>query len=156
VLAAIRPDSINIALVVHVAGAMLLVAALSVVAVALVGSWRQSDGAAAVALTRFGLWALLIGVVPAWIVMRAGAEWTRSREGIPGSYNASWINIGYLTADIGGILILLSLAAALFGLRRLREPGDARSLLGRALGVVALLLVAAYVVAVWAMTTKPS
>jgi hypothetical protein len=156
VVAAIRPDSINVALVVHVAGAMLLVGSLCVVALALVGSWRQSDGAASIVLTRFGLRALLVGVVPAWIIMRTGAEWTRSREHIPGSYDASWINIGYLTADIGGILILLSLAASIFGLMRLREPKDARSPLGRVLGLVSLVLVVAYVVAVWAMTTKPS
>jgi hypothetical protein len=156
VVAAIRPDSINIALLVHVAGAMLLVATLCVVAVALLASWRQADGAAAVALTRFGLRALLLGVVPAWILMRIGAQWTASREHIPDSYDPSWLSIGYLTADAGGVLILLSLVASIFGLRRLRQPGDARSAVGRAVSVAAVLLIAAYAVAVWAMTTKPS
>jgi hypothetical protein len=156
VLAVIRPDSVNVALFVHVAGAMLLVAALCVVALALVGAWRQADGAAAVALTRFGLRALLLGVVPAWLIMRLGAGWTASREHIPGSYSPAWLNIGYFAADIGGILILLSLLASLFGLRRLREPGDARSPFGLAVGAVALVLVAAYLVALWAMTTKPT
>jgi hypothetical protein len=142
--------------VLHVAGAMLLVAALAVVAVALVGAWRQTDGGGAVALTRFGLRSLLIGVLPAWILMRVGAQWTASREGIPSSSNASWLGIGYSTADLGGILILLAVVASIFGLRRLRGAEDGRSILGRVLAVVVLVLVAAYLVAMWAMTTKPS
>jgi hypothetical protein len=53
VVAAIRPDSVNLPLFLHVLGAMLLVGALLAVALVTVLGWRRSDEAAG--LTRFGL-----------------------------------------------------------------------------------------------------
>jgi hypothetical protein len=146
VLAAIRPDNINIALFVHVLGAMLLVGTLFAVALAIGLGWRNER------LIRFALRLVPFAVVPAYIVMRIGAQWTESREHL-GDANFTWLDIGYLTSDIGAVVILVALVVAILGLRRLRT-GSGRTF-GRVAGVLAGILVAAYVVAVWAMTTKP-
>ena len=69
VLGVIRPDDWNIALFVHILGAMALVGALALVVVAL----AERD-------LRLGYRSLLFGVLPGWIVMRGGAEWIASKE----------------------------------------------------------------------------
>jgi uncharacterized membrane protein len=151
IVAAIRPDDVNLPLFLHVLGAMLLIGMLFTVAFVTVLGWRRSDEAPA--LTRFGLRTLLIGVLPAYILMRIGAQWTESEAGYPDDFEPSWLGIGYITADAGAILILISVVLAALGLRRLRRGEGHR--FGRAVGVISILLLAAYIVAVWAMTTKP-
>ena len=152
VVGAIRGGSVNFPLVLHVLGAMLLVGMLIAAALALALSWRRRWTTAG--LTRFGLLALPMGVVPAWVLMRIGAQWTVSEENLPKQVeDSAWLGIGYITADVGALLILISIVLANIGLRRMRSGGGAG--LGRAVGIISALLLAAYVVAVWAMTTKP-
>ena len=159
-LAAIRADEINFPLFLHVLGAMLLVGLLLCVVSAIVIGWRRDDPAASVGLTRMGLWTLILGVLPAYVLMRVGAQWTESEEfgELEGAAKEAvedswWIGIGYITADIGALLILISIVLAVIGLRRTRRGGGLG--LGRAVGIISALLLAAYIVAVWAMTTKP-
>jgi len=154
VVAAIRTAHVGVPLFVHVLGAMLLVGTLLVVASAILLGWRRDDAGEAVALTRYGLRTLLLGVVPAYIVMRVGAQWTESAESFPKDYDPAWLGIGYITADVGAGLVLISVVLSGLGLRRLRRDGGTR--LARAVGVIAVLLLAAYLVAVWAMAGKPS
>jgi hypothetical protein len=150
VLGAIRPDSVNLPLFLHVLGAMLLVGTLALVAATILVGWRGSDRA--VELTRFALKTIPYGVLPAYVLMRIGAQWTESE--LPYDDDAAWLGIGYITADVGALLLLISIVLAVIGLRKLR---DGRGLaLGRAVGVISLVLLAAYVVAVWAMTAKPT
>ena len=69
-----------------------------------------------------------MAALPAWILMRVGAEWTYSREGwddVPDE--PGWLGIGYFTADLGGVLLLLSLVLAAVGLRQLRRPDAGRA-----------------------------
>jgi hypothetical protein len=141
-LAILRPDAWNLPLFVHVLGALLLVGTLVVVLAASAGAARGGDGAAV--LSRLSFRTLLIGVLPAYIVMRVGAEWVASEEAVgePG-----WIGIGYITSDAGLLLLLIAIGLAWRGSRR----GAA----GRAVTVLAALLLVAFAVAVWAMTTKP-
>ena len=152
-LAAIRPDDVNFPLFLHVFGAMLLVGTLFAVALATVLGWRRPDDAAG--LTRFSLKTLLIGVLPAYVLMRIGAQWTASREHIPDNADAAWLGIGYTTAEGGGLLILVSIILGVVGLRKLRS-GSGGPGFGRAVGVISILLLVAYVIAIWAMTTKPT
>ena len=152
VLAAIRPDEVNFPLFLHVFGAMLLVGTLFAVALATVLGWRRPDDAAG--LTRFSLRTLLIGVLPAYILMRIGAQWVESKENIPEDNDLTWLGVGYITADVGALLILISIVLSVLGLRKLRSGSGVG--LGRAVGIISILLLAAYVVAVWAMTTKPT
>jgi hypothetical protein len=154
VVAAIRTGHVGVPLFVHVLGAMLLVGTLLAVASAIVLGWRRTETGESVALTRYGLWTLLLGVVPAYIVMRIGAQWTESAENFPDDFDPAWLGIGYITADIGAVLVLVSIVLSVLGLRRLRGGGGTG--LARAVGVIAVLLLAAYLVAVWAMSGKPA
>jgi hypothetical protein len=142
-LAAIRPDDWNLALLVHVAGAMALVAALVVVVVTGAGALRRGDGAAV--LSRLAFRGLLIGVLPAFVVMRVGAEWIAAEQdwGDP-----TWIGIGYMTADAGLLVAIIATVLAW----RAAKRGDGN----RAVIVLCGVLLIAYAVAIWAMTTKPS
>jgi hypothetical protein len=149
VLAAIRADQVNFPLFLHVLGAMLLVGTLLAVATAVTLDWRRPGGAPG--LTRLGLRTLLLGVVPAYALMRVGAQWTESRQDWPG--DPAWLGIGYITADVGALLILVSIILAAIGLRQLRGGGG--KVLARTVGVFSIVLLAAYVVAVWAMSVKP-
>ena len=153
-VAAVRPDSVNVPLFVHVLGAMLLVGTLVVVAATLLAAWRRTEPGEATALTRFGLRALLIGVVPAYVVMRIGAHWTESEENIPDDAELTWLDIGYVTAELGAVLIVVSIVLSILALRRIRTtPGSPA--LARVVAAVAVVLIAGYTVAVWAMTAKP-
>ncbi len=151
--AAIRPDAWNFPLLLHVLGAMLLVGMLVLAASALVLARR--DGSAA--LLRLGYRSLLIGALPAWIVMRGAAEWIADKEGLTGDEVPSWVDLGYSIADPGLLLLLASTVLAGLALRRVGHPespaGDA---LSRASAVIVALLLIAYLVAIWAMTTQPA
>lgn len=153
VTAAIRPDDVNLPLFLHVLGAMLLVGVLMTVAAAVVMSWR-TEGDGALRFTRFGLRTLLLAGLPAYLLMRIGAQWTESQEDLPPEVeDASWLAIGYITADAGAVLLIASMVLSALGLRRLpagRGQGQAR-----AVAIISLILLAAYLVATWAMSTKP-
>jgi len=146
-LAIVRPDAWNFPLLVHVAGAMALVGALVVVLAAGGASLRRGDGT--VALTRLAYRGLLIGVLPAYLVMRVGAEWIASKAewGEP-----SWIGIGYSVADGG---LLLAVIATVVAWRATRRGAGGAGGLGRAVVGLSAVLLFAYAVAIWAMTAKP-
>jgi hypothetical protein len=152
VLAAIRPDAWNFPLLLHVLGAMVLVGALVLAGSALMFAWRGGEGA----MVRLGYRSLLLGVVPGWILMRVGAEWVASKEHLENS-NVSWIGIGFTTADGGALFIIIAtILAALAWRRAARAEAPAASGLGRAAGIVVGVVLIAYVITLWAMTTKPS
>jgi hypothetical protein len=148
-LAAIRPDSWNLPLLVHVAGAMLLVASLVVVIALVAAALRRGEDVAV--LTRLGFRGLLLGVLPAYVVMRAGAEWIASKESVPD--DVAWLGIGRSTAD-GGLLVII--IATVLAWRAARRGTDGPGGVGRAAVVLTGLVLVAYLVAIWAMTTKPT
>ncbi len=156
-LAAIRPDSWNYPLFLHVLGAMLLVGALVTAVTAQLVGWKRTaeDGAATYA--RLAFRTLLFVGIPAYFAMRIGAEWIYSKEhwaDVPDE--PAWLGIGYITADIGALLVLISIILAAIGLRRSRDGGAGGVRFARIIGVICILLLAAYLVAVWAMTAKPT
>ncbi len=144
-----RPDATSFALFVHVAGAMVLVGGLLTAAAAALIGWRDE----AVALRRFSYRTLLAVALPGYVVMRIGAQWVQSEE-YPDSYDPTWLGIGYMTADGGAVLLLVALILGGIGLRKSRDGGGSRLL--KASGAIATLLVAVYVVTIWAMGAKPS
>jgi hypothetical protein len=154
-LLVIRPDEWNLPLLLHVGGAMVMCGALVVAAAVLVLAVR-STGDDRVALARFSFRILLIGVLPAYIVMRGAAEWIYSKEGFSGDNDPGWIGIGYITSDLGLLLIIISTVLAGLAARRIRTNPDGPSMMTRISMALTFVLIAAYVVAVWAMTTKPS
>src|SRR5262245_37745016 len=145
VLASLRGDSLDFPLFVHVLGAMILVGGLVAAASAL--GFARGDPR----LLRLGYWSLLGIALPGWVLMRAGGEWIYSREGwddLPqGVDDPGWLNTGAIIADAGGFVLLVSLVAGGVGVRRLRAEKGA-GLLKTTL-VLSLVLLAAYVVAVW-------
>lgn len=152
-LAAVREHSWDIAVFVHVVGAMILVGGLVTATGAGVIGWR--DGGTG--LRRLSALTLFAVALPGWIVMRVGAEWAYSKEGwdkVPDKLQPTWLGIGYLTADIGGLILLIALVLGGIGLRRTRS-GRGSGLL-RASTALAAILIAVYVVSVWAMGGKPS
>jgi hypothetical protein len=154
-LATVRPGDWNIPLYLHVLGAMTATGGIVLALVYLTAAWRgESPG-----LFRAGFRALLYGAIPGYVVMRVGAQWILSKEGLDNlPSDPSWIGIGFGVADFGLLFLLIATITAGVGSRRATAqgaaPGTASAGLKVATGVTALLLLA-YVVAVWAMTTKP-
>jgi hypothetical protein len=145
-LASIRPDSWNIPLLVHVLGAMVLVgAAAAAVTLQLVPSPGEPART-----RRLAFRTLLLAGVPAFVAMRAGAEWIHSKELGSAADDPTWVGIGYLTADLGGIVLLVSLV--LSGVATRTQAGW----LVRAAGLLGAVALAGWLVAVWAMGAKPA
>jgi hypothetical protein len=152
-LAAIRPDDWNFALLLHVLGAMLLVGGLLAAVISLSLGWRDDSAT----LPRLGFRSLLFVAFPAWWLMRIAGQWIASKEGFDGSgEEPAWLGIGYITAEAGGLLILISLILTGLGVRRMRSAEPRRTSVMVRIGTVLVTIVlAAYLVAVWAMTVKP-
>lgn len=154
-LLVIRPDDWNFPLLLHVGGAMLMCGAVAVASAALVLAVR-STGDDRVTMARFGFRTLLIAVIPSYLVMRVAAEWIYSKEGFSGDNDPGWIGIGYIISDLGLLLIIIATVLSGLAARRIRTNPDGPSLMTRISMALTFVLIAAYVVAVWAMTTKPS
>ena len=147
-LAEIRPDEWNFPLFLHVLGAMILVGGMLTGASALV--LARGDAR----LLRLGYWSLLAVGLPGWILMWVGANWIYAREGLDEEPIASvWVGIGFVVAELGLLLFLISLVVGGIGVYRLRA-GKGTGLL-KATMVISIVLLVAYVVAVWAMSAKP-
>ena len=150
IVATVRPDSWDFPLLLHVLGAMILVGGL------LAGASSLAYARGDVKYLRLGYWSLLAVALPGWLLMRIGAEWIASREGWnhEGVPTPTWLSIGFILADAGGLILLVSLIVGGIGVRRLRA-GQGATLLKTTL-VLSFVLLGAYVVAVWAMAGKPS
>lgn len=150
--ATVREDSQNFPLFVHIAGATILVGGLLTAATIL--ALARGDARS----LRLGYWTLLAVSLPGWIIMRIGAQWIYSEQGwddLPEDFEEpAWLGIGYFAADLGGLILLVSLIVGGFGVYRLRA--DKGSGLLRATMILSLILLAAYLVAAWAMAGKPN
>ena len=144
-----RSDSIDIALFVHILGAMVLVGGLLTASTASLAGWKDEN----LALRRFSYKTLLAVALPGYIIMRIGAQWVETEEKLEDA-DFAWLTIGYITADIGALLLLIALIVGGIGIRKSRTGGGGGLL--KTSGVIATLLVAAYVVTVWAMGAKPT
>jgi hypothetical protein len=151
-LGSIRPDDWDFPLFLHVLGAMVLVGALGLVVLSL-ASARRGDSAAGL---RLAYRSLLLGVIPGWIVMRVGAQWIASKEGYDEGDVPNWVDMGFIISEPTLLLLIAATVCTGLAARRART-GERRfrGLSGAALVLVAITLVA-YVVAIWAMSTKPT
>jgi hypothetical protein len=142
-VAAIRPDDWNFPLLLHVTGAMILVGATLTAASAL--AFARGDER----LLRLGYWTLLVVGLPSYVLM-----WIYSKEGLDDSpIDFAWVTIGFVVAEGGALLFVVSLILGGIGVRRLRD-GKGEGFL-KATMWISVLLLAAFVVAVWAMAGKP-
>jgi hypothetical protein len=154
VLASIRPDEQNLPLFLHVLGAMVMVGGFVLSFTSLGYTIRNGQ------VSRLGFRALLYGALPGYVVMRGAAEWIYSKEFPkpehgPAPKDPSWIGIGYGVADFGLLLLIITLIIAGIGLRRARRDGGGGGLVRASTIIVGLVLVMD-LVAIFAMTTKPS
>jgi hypothetical protein len=154
VLGAIRPDDWNLPLFLHILGAMALVGAL-VLVIASLASARGGDSAAAG--MRLAYRSLLLVAIPGWIVMRVAAEWIASKEGLDDlDEPPAWVDIGFLTSEPTLLLLIAATVCAGIAARRAREGGRGFGGLNTAALVLVSITLLAYVVAIWAMSTKPA
>lgn len=150
-LALSRPTEWNFPLFLHVLGAMVLVGGL------LTGASLLAFARGDVRSLRLGYWTLLAVALPGYIVMRIGAQWIYSKEGwddLPDDAIPAWIDIGFIVADVGALLTLIALIVGGIGVRRLRD-GKGTGLLKAAM-IIGWVVLAAALVAVWAMSGKPN
>jgi phosphoglycerol transferase MdoB-like AlkP superfamily enzyme len=150
-LGVIRPDDWNFPLFLHLVGAMTLVGALILVGVSLVGAGRGGS----VAVVRLGFRGLLFAALPAWLLLRVTAEWLASEENLDED-TPGWVDVGYMTSDTTLLLLIAATVCAGLASRRARREGLRGSGLSVAVVVLVAISLVAYVVAIWAMTTKPS
>ena len=153
-LASIRPDDWGLPLFLHVLGAMVLVGSLVLVVLSLVSA-RRGDSAVGL---RLAYRSLLLGVIPSWILMRVGAQWIASKEGLDDlDEPPAWVDIGFLTSEPTLLLLIAATVCAGLAARRAREGGG-RSFGGLNTATLVLVTISllAYILAIWAMSTKPS
>jgi hypothetical protein len=148
VLAVVRPDEWNFPLFLHVLGAMILVGGL------LAGAATLAFARGEASFLRLGYWSLLAVSLPGWVLMRIGAAWIYSEanwDDVPDE--PGWLSTGAFIGDVGGLVLLVSLVIGGIGAYQLRE-GKGAGLLKATLALT-LILLGAYVVAIWAMAGKP-
>jgi hypothetical protein len=152
-LAAIRPDGQSFALLLHLVGATVVFGALLASATSLALARGETR------LLRLGYFSLLLVALPGLILLRLAGEWLyrlQKWNELPDQLDEpAWLGIGRVVADGGGLLLLLALAVGGVGIRRLRR-GNGGTVLLKLTMIIALVLILAYVVAVWAMTGKPN
>ena len=148
-LAILRPSDWELPVFVHVLSAMVLVGALVLALTALLAGWKRDEPT----LVRLTFRSLLLAALPAWIVMRVTGQWALSREDVDDE--ATWVGIGFITSEAGLLLLIAATILAGLAARRAGRTGEGAGTLGRVAAVLTSVLVVAYVVAMWAMTTKP-
>ncbi len=111
-------------------------------------------------MLRLGYFSLLLVGLPGLILMRLAGEWLyrlQHWDDLSEQFDEpAWLRIGFVVADWGGVLFLLALALGGLGVYRLRNDKRWGAGLLKVTMVIALVLVVAYIVAVWAMTGKPN
>ena len=151
-LGAIRPEDWNLPLFLHILGAMVLVGAL-VLVVASLAFARGGDSAAGM---RLAYRSLLFAAIPSWIIMRVGAQWIASKEGLDDlDEPPAWIDIGFVTSEPTLLLLIIATVCAGIAARRAREGDRAFGGLNKTALVLVSITLLAYVLAIWAMSTKP-
>ena len=152
-LAAIRPDNQSFALLLHLVGATVAFGAFLASASFLVLARGDTR------LLRLGYYSLLLVAVPGLILLRLAGEWLYRLQNwnkLPDQFDEpTWLQIGFIVADWGALLLLVALTVGGIGVYRMRTGKGGAGLL-RGTMVSALVLIVAYAVAVWAMTGKPS
>ena len=136
----------NFRVFLHVFGAMTLVGGVGAVTVLAFATRRRPDHAAL--LSRLAFRTLLFVVVPAFIVMRVGAQLVVDKE-YPDK-TPGWVDVGFIVTE-PGLIVLIAIGVIAF--MSSRRGGSGR--LATALAVLAPIYLLALGVAMWAMTTRP-
>lgn len=143
-IASLRPNTWDFPLFLHVLGAVLLFGGVGAVALVSIAGLRTREHAQLLRSLAFRT--TLVLVWPAYVLMRAGAQWIYDREDLHPDY-PTWIAVGVTVGD-GGVVVLLVLT--LLGWLALR-----RARVGPWFAGLAALYLVALGVAWWAMSAKP-
>jgi hypothetical protein len=161
---------ISFPLLVHITGAMILVGGMLGAAAALIlarGDQRK---------LKVGYYSLLFVAFPGLVLTKLGATMIWHKESTHSLVGAAfphpstdprWIEIGGTALDGGGGLLVLALILGWFGLRRFDGKTDFLAkvpVVGKWSGerllsittIISVVLLAGYVLAIWAMSTKPA
>lgn len=103
-LALIRPDAWNLPLFLHVLGATVLFGTVGVVAVA--GFAIRRSGDHELLLARVAQRTFILGVIPAYLLMRVAAQWIDNKE-FPNGNEPGWVGVGFLVSDAGAVLLIV-------------------------------------------------
>ncbi len=103
-IAALRPDAWDFPLFLHVLGAVLLFGGSASLAVLSIAGLRIPEHAVLLRVLAFRT--TLIVVWPAYLVMRVGAQWILSREGLEDN-SPGWVGVGFIVSDAGVVVLLL-------------------------------------------------
>jgi hypothetical protein len=148
-----RPDSWHLPLFLHILGAMVATGGLILALIYLTNAWRGDSPQQ----FRAGFKALLYGAVPGYVVMRVAAQWIYSKEGLDNlPSDPSWVGIGFAVGDLGLLFLLIAtITSGVASKKALAGGGSPGGGAVKVSTVLTGLLLVAYVVAVYAMTTKP-
>lgn len=146
-LGAVRPDSWNLPLFLHVLGATLTFGATATVAI--LGFAGRGDGPRAQWLRRLTFRIGLFVLVPSFLLMRIAAQWIADKEYPDDAKTPGWLDVGFIVTEPGAVLVLVMLILAWLGARR------AGSRVSAAVPWLASLYVVALGIAWFAMTAKP-
>jgi hypothetical protein len=116
-VAAIRPDAWNLPLFLHVLGAVLTfgtVGAVAILSFAARGR-RPQQGQL---LRRWALRTGLLGVIPAFLLMRVAAQWIADKEYPGDAKTPGWLDVGFIVTEPGALLLIVMLILAWFAARR--------------------------------------
>lgn len=106
----------------HVLGAMTLVGAVLTVALLSWVAWARPD----LGVLRRATWMTLLAVaLPSYLLMRLAGQWIYSKEGFDGQNDPTWLGVGYGVADMGLLLLLVTLGVA-FWWKRAGKPAAGR------------------------------
>jgi peptidoglycan biosynthesis protein MviN/MurJ (putative lipid II flippase) len=142
-------DSLNLPLFIHILGAAILFGAVITMVTLTFTAERTAEPDA---MRKLAFRSLLWAGLPAYIVMRVGAQWLYSKEHLDNlPTDPAWIGIGFGVADLGLLIFLIALGLSGFASRRRGDSG-----LARAAGILGAILIVALLIAVWAMGAKPN
>lgn len=149
------PSSWNIPLLLHVTGAMILVGGMLAAAAALVSARGDERR------LRLGYYSLLFVALPGMLLTKMGATaiWSKYsghsfiRSAFPGADDPTWIKIGGTALDMGGGALVAALILGWFGLKKLDTKRGQRMM--TLVMLISIGLLAAYVLAIWAMGARP-
>ncbi|HVD48484.1 MAG TPA: hypothetical protein VNB50_00515 [Gaiellaceae bacterium] len=104
-LALLRPDSWNLPLFVHILGATILFGTTATVAITGFASRGRDDYREL--LRRVTSRTFLLGVIPAWVLMRVGAGWIAGKEFPGDTKTPGWVDVGFIVSEPGALLLLV-------------------------------------------------
>ena len=146
-VAAIRPDSWNFPLFLHVLGSLVLFGTTGAIALAAFAARRRPEHAPL--LSRITFRTFLLGVIPSWLLMRIDGQWIDSKE-FPHD-EPGWVGYGYVVSEGGGLLlIVVGILTWLWA--RNNGTGPKKNV---AIGILSSIVLVALGVAWFAMSAKP-